>query len=58
MVITSAAGSGGTTFARTLAELLDVRFVELDAIYWQPGWAELDADELPRRVEPSVADDG
>jgi adenylate kinase family enzyme len=57
VVITSAAGSGGTTFARTLARLLDVPFVELDAIHWRPGWAELDADEFRRRVEPIVAKD-
>ena len=57
VVITSAAGSGGTTFARTLAGLLDVQFVELDAIHWQPGWAELDADEFRRRVEPIVAEE-
>ena len=57
VVITSAAGSGGTTFARTLAGLLDVLFVELDAIHWQRSWAELDAAEFRRLVEPIVAED-
>ena len=33
------------------------RYFELDAIHWQPGWTELDATELRRRVEPIVAGD-
>jgi adenylate kinase family enzyme len=57
VVIGSASGSGKTTVGRRLAAVLDVRFVELDAIHHQPGWTELDADELRRRVEPIVAGD-
>jgi adenylate kinase family enzyme len=30
--------SGKTTFARTLAGILDVPFVELDALNWQANW--------------------
>jgi adenylate kinase family enzyme len=56
-VIATASGCGKTTFGRTLADRLGVRFVELDAIHWQAGWTELDAAELRRRVEPIVADD-
>lgn len=56
-VITSASGNGGTTFARKLATALDVPFYELDALFWQPGWAETPADEFRARVEPIVAGD-
>ena len=57
LVLATAAGSGATTFGRTLASSRDLPFVELDAIHWQPGWAELDADQFRRRVEPIVAGD-
>jgi adenylate kinase family enzyme len=56
-VIASASGCGKTTFGRALAARLGVPFHELDAINHQPGWAELDAAELRRRVEPIVAAD-
>ena len=57
-MITSAPGSGGTTFAARLASILGVTLVELDAIHWQPRWRELDAGEFRRRVEPLVEREG
>lgn len=57
VVIASASGCGKSTVGRALAASLDAPYVELDAIHHQPGWTELDADELRRRVEPIVADD-
>ena len=56
-VIATASGCGKTTFARALAEIMKVPFVELDAIHHQAGWTELDAQELRRRVEPLVERD-
>ena len=40
-----------------LAEALDARFVELDALNWQPGWvslAETDPEELDRRMREAT----
>jgi adenylate kinase family enzyme len=54
-IIASASGCGKSTVGRALAESLGVPYVELDAIHHQPGWTELDADELQHRVEPIVA---
>ena len=56
-IIATASGCGKTTVGRELASRLDVPYVELDGIHWQPGWTELDAAELRRRVEPLVARD-
>jgi adenylate kinase family enzyme len=58
VVLASASGNGGTTFGRRLAKKLDVPFVELDALVWGPGWAEMPADALQALVEPIVAGDG
>ena len=57
-VVTSASGSGGTTFGRALAKRLGVPFHELDALFWLPGWTESPADEFRSRVEPLVVTEG
>jgi len=57
-VISSASGSGKTTLARELAQLLDVPFLELDALVHGPNWTETPDDELRALVEPVVARDG
>lgn len=53
-IIASASGCGKTTLGRKLARILDVQFVELDAIHHQAGWRELSAGEFRREVEPIV----
>lgn len=45
------AGSGKTTFARALAELLNLPCYEMDQLFWQPDWQESSDDELFRRVQ-------
>jgi adenylate kinase family enzyme len=51
-------GSGKTTVGRALAARLDIQFVELDAIFHQPGWTELPREEFRARVRDVVATDG
>ena len=43
-------GSGKTTLARSLARVLRVPNIELDAIFHQPGWTPLDDDTFKARV--------
>lgn len=53
--------SGKSTLGTQLSQLLDVPFVELDAINWQPDWVGLNAtdpDELVRRIGEATAGDG
>ncbi|GGM61716.1 shikimate kinase [Dactylosporangium sucinum] len=51
-------GSGKTTVGRALATALGVPFVELDAIFHQPGWQPLERSEFRRRVTGVCATDG
>ena len=49
--------SGKTTFAKNLAQTLNVKHIELDAIYWLPDWVERPHDEFLSLVERAAAGD-
>jgi len=49
-------GSGKTTVAAAIADKLGIRHIELDAIYWQPGWTELPEEEFNQRVREATED--
>jgi adenylate kinase family enzyme len=48
--VVGCSGSGKTTLARSLARVLRVPNIELDAIFHQPGWKPLDDDIFKARV--------
>lgn len=50
-------GSGKTTLARQLSELLDLPHIELDAIHWGADWALPTVREFRRRVADVAAGD-
>jgi adenylate kinase family enzyme len=56
VVGTSAVGK--TTLAASLADLLGVPHVELDALHWEPNWIEAPPNVLRERVSAAIAGDG
>jgi adenylate kinase family enzyme len=53
--------SGKSTVGARLAHLLEVPFIELDALNWEPGWVSLssaDPAELQRRIREATLGDG
>ena len=56
-IVSTASGNGKTTVGRTLAGILEVPFVETDALHHGPGWTEATADELRAKIEPVVETD-
>ena len=59
--VVGGAGAGKSTLAQRLATLLDVPFVELDALNWEAGWYGLhrnDPEELERRIREATSGDG
>jgi len=51
-------GSGKTTLGRLIAARLGLPFVDLDDLYWEPGWREVGHAELARRLAPTLAQPG
>jgi adenylate kinase family enzyme len=47
-------GTGKTTFGRELARIMDVPFVELDEIVWQPEWKLLEPELFRERVTERI----
>ncbi len=55
VAIVGTSGSGKTTLARRLARRLGVPHIELDSIYWLPGWAARPRAEFRALTAQAVA---
>jgi hypothetical protein len=55
IVVVGVTGCGKSTLAETLADRLNLEFIELDALYWKPGWIESDLEEFKGRVSAAVS---
>jgi adenylate kinase family enzyme len=47
-------GAGKTTLARRLAQQLDLKFIELDSLFWGAHWLPAEASVFRRRVSACV----
>ena len=51
LVVIGSTGSGKSTLAEHLAERLELNYIELDALHWEPNWAEAPVEVFRSRVE-------
>jgi adenylate kinase family enzyme len=58
ITIVGATGSGKTRLAQNLGRRLAVPHIELDALFWEPGWRASARDVFRVRVEAAVGADG
>ncbi|NNC96341.1 MAG: AAA family ATPase [Chitinophagales bacterium] len=54
MVIGSS-GSGKTTFAKRLAQVLSISHLELDTYHWSANWTEVSDEEFKKKVHGFLA---
>jgi adenylate kinase family enzyme len=55
VLVMGSSGSGKSTFAQRLANLADLPFVSLDALYWRPGWQPSEPEPFGRRVAEAAS---
>ena len=48
-------GSGKTTFARALGAVITARHVELDALFWEPGWKTAELETFRSRIRSAIS---
>lgn len=54
IVVTGTTGSGKSTLARQIAERLEIRFVELDALNWEANWTQAESEVFRQRVDDAT----
>jgi ABC-type iron transport system FetAB ATPase subunit len=54
IVVIGVTGCGKSYLAEKLARKLDLGFIELDALYWKPGWVDSDDEEFRQKVEAAA----
>lgn len=52
--VVGTSGSGKTTLSKQLAKTLSARHIELDALHFEPGWNQVSAEEMRRRVDEAT----
>jgi energy-coupling factor transporter ATP-binding protein EcfA2 len=48
-------GSGKSTLARSIAQKLEIPCIELDALFWRPGWQETPDEAFFAQIEATLA---
>lgn len=55
--VTGTSCSGKTTLSRAMAQRLNLPVIELDALFWGPGWTPVPDDVFRSRVTGAIAGD-
>ena len=58
VLVVGVTNAGKTTMARRLAARIGVPHVELDALFWEPGWTEATNAAFRERVVAATSGDG
>lgn len=54
LVVIGTTSSGKSTLAEKIAKRFDLRFIELDALHWEPNWQEAPLEVFRERVRAAT----
>ena len=54
IIVVGSSNAGKSTLGARLACALDVPFIELDALHWEPGWVEADDEIFRDRIHKAI----
>jgi len=57
ILVIGSGGAGKSTFAQRLGDVLNLKVIHLDSLYWSPGWVEMPKDKWRTIVEELVKRD-
>lgn len=58
IAVVGVTGSGKTTLAQAMSRRLKLKHVELDALFWGPGWKSAEREVFRARVGQALAGEG
>ncbi len=56
--VVGTSASGKSTFSKELAAKLNVRYIEMDELFWKPNWEESSNNEFLSKIEVAISKDG
>lgn len=54
IVIIGTTSSGKSTLAKQIADMFNFKYIDLDALHWEPNWQEAPLDVLRERVKAAT----
>jgi len=48
-------GSGKSTFSKALAEKLDCKYIQMDALFWKPNWGETPDEAFFTKIKQATS---
>lgn len=54
ILILGSPGAGKSTFARRISATTGIPVIHLDALFWEPGWIQAEADEFSTRLQSAL----
>jgi len=56
--VVGTSASGKSTFSKALAAKLNVKYIEMDELFWKPSWQESKNSEFLPKVQAAILNDG
>ena len=57
ILVIGSGGAGKSTFAKRLGEILKLKVIHLDSLFWSAGWLEMPKDQWRAMVEELIKGD-